>query len=39
MKNTADAVIIGGGCMGASVAYHLTRRGLTDIVLIELPAR
>jgi len=35
MKNTADAVIIGGGCMGASVAYHLTRRGLTDIVLVE----
>ena len=35
MKHTADAVIIGGGCMGASVAYHLTRRGLTDIVLVE----
>src|SRR5437773_1902205 len=30
-----DAVIIGGGCMGASVAYHLTRRGVTDIVLVE----
>jgi glycine/D-amino acid oxidase-like deaminating enzyme len=28
-------VIIGGGCMGASVAYHRTRRGLTDIVLVE----
>src|SRR5438105_11006581 len=35
MKHTADAVIIGGGCMGASVAYHLTRRGLTDIILVE----
>ena len=35
MQRTADAVIIGGGCMGASVAYHLTRRGLTDIVLVE----
>jgi sarcosine oxidase, subunit beta len=35
MKRTADAVIIGGGCMGASVAYHLTRRGVTDIVLVE----
>ena len=23
MKRTADVVIIGGGCMGASVAYHL----------------
>jgi heterotetrameric sarcosine oxidase beta subunit len=35
MKHTADVVIIGGGCMGASVAYHLTRRGVTDIVLLE----
>ena len=35
MKRTADVVIIGGGCMGASVAYHLTRCGVTDVVLIE----
>jgi sarcosine oxidase, subunit beta len=35
MKRTADAVIIGGGCMGASVAYHLTRQGVTDLVLVE----
>lgn len=35
MKTTADVVIIGGGCMGASVAYHLTRRGITDVVLLE----
>src|SRR5438552_10007916 len=35
MKRTADAVIIGGGCMGASVAYHLTRRGVTDLVVLE----
>jgi heterotetrameric sarcosine oxidase beta subunit len=35
VKSTADVVIIGGGCMGASVAYHLTRCGITDIVLIE----
>ncbi|MGE3274018.1 MAG: NAD(P)/FAD-dependent oxidoreductase [Vicinamibacterales bacterium] len=32
---TADAVIIGGGCMGASVAWHLTRRGLTNLILLE----
>ena len=31
----ADCVIIGGGCMGASVAYHLAERGVTDVVLIE----
>ena len=35
MKRSADVVIVGGGCMGASVAYHLTRRGITDIVLVE----
>src|SRR6266511_4225134 len=35
MKSTADVVIIGGGCMGASVAYHLARRGVTDVVLVE----
>jgi sarcosine oxidase subunit beta len=35
MKQTAEAVIIGGGCMGASVAYHLAQRGMTDVVLVE----
>ncbi|MEZ5316717.1 MAG: FAD-binding oxidoreductase [Vicinamibacterales bacterium] len=32
---TADVVIIGGGCMGASVAYHLARAGITRVVLLE----
>jgi sarcosine oxidase, subunit beta len=35
VKHTADVVVIGGGCMGASVAYHLTRRGVTDVVVLE----
>jgi sarcosine oxidase subunit beta len=35
MKRAAEVVIVGGGCMGASVAYHLARRGMTDVVLLE----
>src|ERR1035437_7306055 len=35
MKRSADVVIVGGGGMGASVAYHLARRGVTDVVLLE----
>src|SRR5215467_14953092 len=34
-KETADVVIIGGGCMGASAAYYLTRLGITDVVIVE----
>ena len=35
MKQTADVVIVGGGCMGCSVAWHLAQRGMTDVVLVE----
>ncbi|MCU0949877.1 MAG: FAD-dependent oxidoreductase [Burkholderiaceae bacterium] len=31
----ARVVIIGGGIMGCSVAYHLAQLGITDIVLLE----
>ncbi|SLN29575.1 4-methylaminobutanoate oxidase (formaldehyde-forming) [Pseudoruegeria aquimaris] len=31
----ARVVIIGGGVIGCSVAYHLARKGWTDIVLLE----
>lgn len=33
--NTASIVVIGGGVMGASTAYHLAMRGLEDVVLLE----
>jgi sarcosine oxidase subunit beta len=32
---TADVVIIGGGVMGASTAYHLALAGWKDVVLLE----
>ena len=35
MKSEARAVVIGGGGVGASVAYHLTKAGWKDVVLIE----
>lgn len=38
MKNVpahARAVIIGGGIVGCSVAYHLAKLGWTDVVLLE----
>src|SRR5690349_1848721 len=31
----AQAVVVGGGIAGASTAYHLTKLGVTDVVLLE----
>jgi len=31
----ADVVVIGGGVIGLSTAYHLARSGVTDVVLVE----
>jgi len=31
----AQVVIVGGGIAGASTAYHLTKLGVTDVVLLE----
>ncbi|MGB5950907.1 MAG: FAD-dependent oxidoreductase, partial [Ornithinimicrobium sp.] len=35
MKSSAHVVVIGGGVVGASVLYHLTKAGITDVVLLE----
>jgi len=35
MSKYADAVVIGGGIHGCSVAYHLAKRGLSHVVLLE----
>ena len=32
---TADVVIIGGGIVGASIAWHLTEAGCRDVLIIE----
>jgi len=35
MKSEARVVVIGGGVVGCSVLYHLTKLGWTDVMLIE----
>ncbi|MBP0437230.1 GcvT family protein [Tianweitania sediminis] len=35
MRTHAQAVVIGGGLIGCSILYHLTKLGWTDVVLLE----
>ena len=35
MARTYDAIVIGGGVMGASIAFHLARAGAGRIALVE----
>ena len=34
-ESPADVVIVGGGVIGASIAYHLTRRGIRNVLVLE----
>jgi sarcosine oxidase subunit beta len=38
LPRTADVVIVGAGAVGCSIAYHLARRGVTDVVVLERDA-
>jgi len=35
LPSTARVVIIGGGIVGCSIAYHLAKSGVSDVVLLE----
>ncbi|MGE5260511.1 MAG: GcvT family protein [Actinomycetota bacterium] len=35
LPSSAKIVIVGGGIVGCSVAYHLGKMGLTDVILLE----
>ena len=35
MKSSAQVVVIGGGVVGCSILYHLTKLGWKDVVLVE----
>lgn len=39
MTEVADVVIIGGGVIGASVAYHLAEMGCADVIIVEREER
>jgi sarcosine oxidase, subunit beta len=38
LPERADVVVIGGGVMGASTAFHLAEAGVTDVLLLERDA-
>ncbi len=38
MAETAEVVMIGGGIVGASIAYHLAEAGCTDVLVLEREA-
>ena len=35
MTKSAEVVIVGGGIVGSSIAYHLTNRGCSNVLVLE----
>src|SRR5438034_8447182 len=35
MSETARVVVVGGGIWGCSIAYHLARAGVSDVLVLE----
>ncbi|GAC1357536.1 MAG: FAD-binding oxidoreductase [Polyangiales bacterium] len=35
MRSSAEYVVVGGGIMGLAIAYHLAKRGVTDVVVVD----
>ena len=35
LPDRAEVVIVGGGIVGCSIAYHLAKRGVADVLLLE----
>eukprot|EP01031_Cornospumella_fuschlensis_P042054 gene42054-51340_t len=38
LPTEAQVVVIGGGIIGSSIAYHLAKMGVSDVVLCEQSA-
>ena len=38
VPDRAEVVIVGGGVMGASIAFHLAEAGVRDVLLLERDA-
>ena len=35
MTKSAEVVIVGGGIVGSSIAYHLTDQGCSNVLVLE----
>ncbi len=35
LPSSCNTLVVGGGIVGASIAYHLTKKGIDDVVLLE----